>query len=440
MNYEYVDSHIEWIGQYPKHWKIYRFKDFLYFLNGNGFPNKYQGRNKDEAEIPFLKVSDINKQEVFVNSAQNYVLKDEIKDNSWTLIPKYSLLLAKIGEALRKNHRAINESDCLIDNNMLSMTPKEKISIKYLYYLMLNTDMDFFLKPGAVPAIGMRWLKHHKCSIPKIKEQQYITNYLDKACEKIENTINIKERQINEINEYYNSLIHEAITQGLNKNVELENSDIEWIGKYPKHWDIKRLFNICSFIRGSSTFGKNDLLEQGKYVALQYGKTYKVEEVNEQFQFYVNDEFYKSSQVVNYGDTIFVSTSETMEDLGHSVFYNREDIGLIGGEQILLKPNKNILDEKYLFYSSKVFGKGLKKFATGIKVFRFDVYDLKTIYTPIPPIKEQIEISNYLETTSLKISSMKKNIESQIQTLKDYRKSLIYECVTGKKQIYKGEI
>jgi len=156
--------------------------------------------------------------------------------------------------------------------------------------------------------------------------------------------------------------------------------------------------------------------------------------------FYVNDEFYKSSQVVNYGDTIFVSTSETMEDLGHSVFYNREDIGLIGGEQILLKPNKNILDEKYLFYSSKVFGKGLKKFATGIKVFRFDIYDLKTIYTPIPPIKEQIEISNYLETTSLKISSMKKNIESQIQTLKDYRKSLIFECVTGKKQIYKGEI
>ena len=231
--------------------------------------------------------------------------------------------------------------------------------------------------------------------------------------------------------------------------MKYKNTDIEWLGKVPEHWKIKRLYNICDYVRGNSGFEKNDLLNEGKYVALQYGKTYKVQEVNEQFNFYVNDNFYKNSQTVNYGDVIFVSTSETIEDLGHSVFYNRNDIGLIGGEQILLKPNKNILDGKYLFYASKVFGKELNKFATGIKVFRFDVYDLKTIYIPLPPKQEQIAIANYLDKASdrindiirLKFGSSKiqndDETRSQIKILLEYKESLIHECVTGKKQIAK---
>lgn len=181
------------------------------------------------------------------------------------------------------------------------------------------------------------------------------------------------------------------------------DSGFDMLGEAPSHWKNKRLVNICDFIRGNSCFGKNDLLSEGKYVALQYGKTYKVELVDKQFNFYVNDEFYKSSQTVDYGDVIFVSTSETIEDLGHSVFYDREDTGLIGGEQILLKPNKNVLDGKYLFYTSKVFGSKLNKFATGIKVFRFDIYDLKTIYINLPPLKEQKIIAEYLDKATARI-------------------------------------
>lgn len=207
-------------------------------------------------------------------------------------------------------------------------------------------------------------------------------------------------------------------------------SDIEWLGDIPEHWETKRLFNICEFIRGNSGFEKNDLLQDGKYVALQYGKTYKVEEVNELFNFYVNDNFYKSSQIVNYGDVIFVSTSETMEDLGHSVFYNRNDIGLIGGEQILLKPNNKILDGKYLFYTTKVFGKELNKFATGIKVFRFDVYDLKTVYINLPPIQEQKAIAEYLDKATAKIDRIIAIKQEQLEKMEDYYTNAITTFLT----------
>ncbi len=214
------------------------------------------------------------------------------------------------------------------------------------------------------------------------------------------------------------------------KKYTYKESEVEWLGEIPEHWETKRLFNICDFIRGNSGFEKNDLLSEGKYVALQYGKTYKVEEVNEEFQYYVNEKFYKSSQIVNYGDVIFVSTSETMEDLGHSVFYNRNDIGLIGGEQILLKPNKNILDGKYLFYASKVFGSGLNKFATGIKVFRFDVYDLKTIYISLPKPKEQKAIAEYLDKATARIDRIIAIKKEQLVSIEETYISLRHKLIT----------
>jgi len=209
-----------------------------------------------------------------------------------------------------------------------------------------------------------------------------------------------------------------------------KNSGIEWLEKVPEHWGIHRLFGICNFVRGNSTFEKNDLLSNGKYVALQYGKTYKVEEVNEEFEFYVNKEFYKSSQTVDFGDVIFVSTSETTEDLGHSVFYNRKDIGLLGGEQILLKPNKNILDGKYLFYTSKVIGKQLNKFATGIKVFRFDIYDLKTFYIPLPPVPEQKAIADYLDKACARIDRIIAIKEEQLRKIEGYYISVRHKLIT----------
>ena len=150
-------------------------------------------------------------------------------------------------------------------------------------------------------------------------------------------------------------LIHKAVTQGLNPNVTLKDSGVEWIGEIPEHWEVKKLFGVCFFIRGNTSFSKDELLNNGEYVALQYGKTYKVNEVDEKYNFYVNDEFYKDSQIVNYGDTILISTSETIEDLGHSAYYKRSDLGLLGGEQMLLNPNKEIINSHYLYFSSKLF-------------------------------------------------------------------------------------
>jgi len=265
-----------------------------------------------------------------------------------------------------------------------------------------------------------------------IEEQTAIANFLDYKLEKIARFITKKKQLIELLTEQKAAIISKAVTKGIKKNAKLKPSGIVWLGNIPEYWEVTKLTGVSSFVRGNSSFKKDELLSNGEYVALQYGKTYKVDEVNEEFEFYVNDEFYKVSQVVNSGNVIIVSTSETIEDLGHSVFYNRSDLGLLGGEQMLLKPNNDIVDEKYLYYSSKVFTKELRKYATGVKVYRFNITDLKTIYTSVPPIQEQQKIVKYIEIEIQRIDKTISTIEKEIDLVVEYKKALIAEAVTGK--------
>ena len=209
-----------------------------------------------------------------------------------------------------------------------------------------------------------------------------------------------------------------------------KDSGVEWLGDVPEHWEVVRLDGAYKIVRGNTGFSKADLLETGQYVALQYGKTYKVDEINNSFTSYVNQEFFKVTQIAEFEDIILISTSETLEDLGHSCFYARQDIGLIGGEQFLLKPNQKDTLGKYLYYSTKVFSRYLHKYATGTKVYRFNIDDLKTIYIPKLSSFDQQKIVSFLDTETTRIDNLISKQEKLIELLEEQRKSIISHAVT----------
>jgi len=215
----------------------------------------------------------------------------------------------------------------------------------------------------------------------------------------------------------------------LQKYDSYKDSGEEYLGKIPEEWSFFRIDKIGTIIRGNTGFTKDELLKEGTYVALQYGKTYKVNEVNESFNFYVNDEFYKPSQVVTKGDIVLISTSETLEDLGHTCFYNRNSLGLIGGEQILLKPNPKFIFDKYMFYFSKVFSNEFKKYATGLKVYRFNTDNVKNIFISIPSKEEQTQIASFLEKKTSQIDSKIRILQEKITSYEELKKSVINETV-----------
>ncbi|WP_026810947.1 restriction endonuclease subunit S [Arenibacter latericius] len=427
QSYErYKDSGVEWLGGIPEHWECIRMKRLYRDHSEKNFPN---------AEL--LSVTQ-NQGVVPRSWVENRMVMPSGALEAFKLIKEgdFAISLRSFEGGLEYCHYTgiISPAYTVLKKN------RSDLSEQFYKYLFKSFS---FISELQTSVVGIREgknisypeLSYSFLPVPSIEEQTAIAKFLDDKTAKIDQAIGIKEQQIALLKERKQILIHKAVTRGLDDNVKLKDSGVEWIGEIPEHWEVKKLFGLCQFIRGNSTFSKDELLNNGQYVALQYGKTYKVDEVDDKFNFYVNDEFYKDSQIVNRGDTIFISTSETIEDLGHSAFYNRNDLGLLGGEQMMLKPNIEKIHGHYLYFSSKVFSKELRKFATGIKVFRFNINDLKTIYIAVPPLSEQKEISEYIETASQKIETAISIKQQEIEKLKEYKSSLINSVVTGKVKV-----
>ena len=417
----YKNSGVEWLDEIPEHWGVKRFKHISNIQKGK-LPKKIVSSN--DANLPpymsmeYLRGGEEN-QWVFDKDAK---IIDENK----------TLLLwdgSNAGEFIKSRKGVISSTVAEIEFKNIHN------NFAWFYSKFLETELRKKTIGMGIPHVNGNELKNFSIAIPPINEQTAIANFLDDKTTKIEQAIAIKQKQIELLKERRQILIHKAVTRGLNDTVKLKDSGVKWIGEIPEHWEIKKLFGLCNFIRGNSTFSKDELLSSGDYVALQYGKTYKVDEINNSYNFYVNDEFYKESQVVKYEDTILISTSETLEDLGHSAYYNRNDLGLIGGEQILLNPNNKKVNGHYLYFYSKLFSKELRKYATGIKVFRFNVNNLKTIYISIPSLKEQKQIVEFIETATKKIATAISLKEQEIEKLKEYKMSLIDGVVTGKVKV-----
>lgn len=419
---KYKKSRESWLGEIPEHWDEKKFKHI--------FSEKKKTTNIDLpcGSISFGKVVYKDDEKIPESTKRSYQV---LSNGDFLINPlnlNYDLVSLRI---------ALSDKDVVVSSGYIILNNNLKLNKEYFKWLLHIFDVVYMktLGSGVRQTLSFTHIANCELVFPPLDEQNTMAEFLETKTNKIDQAIAIKQQQIDLLKERRQILIHKAVTRGLNDNVKLKDSGVEWIGEIPEHWEVKKLFGLCNFIRGNSTFSKDELLSSGDYVALQYGKTYKVDEINYSYSFYVNDEFYKETQIVKYDDTILISTSETIEDLGHSAYYNRNDIGLIGGEQILLNPKNNKLNGHYLYYYSKQFAKELRKYATGIKVFRFNVNNLKTIYISVPPISEQIEIAKFIETATTKIATAISLKDQEIEKLKEYKMSLIDGVVTGKVRV-----
>lgn len=203
------DSGMKWIGQVPEHWEVVSMKRVVKEHSGNGFPIDLQGNN---GNIPFLKVSDFSEnQDKYIFKWNNSVTNKLIKQKKWNIVPKNSIVTAKIGEALRKNHRKILSIDSIIDNNCLGIEIK-KADVLFGYYLHCALDFDLFTNPGAIPSLAMDKYRNQKIVLPPFQEQQEIADYLEQQIAKIDQAIALKTAHIEKLKEYKSVLINDVVT------------------------------------------------------------------------------------------------------------------------------------------------------------------------------------------------------------------------------------
>ncbi len=438
---EYKNSGIEWLGEIPSHWNVIRTRFVFDVVSGNGFSDDLQGRQ--EGEYPFYKCSDINSSNVFADKANNYVNRSDVEENNWSIIPRNSILLAKIGEALKKNHRKINTNDCLIDNNMMAVVLRgASKNPKYYYYLMSMIRMEWFVNPGAVPSIDVS--KFRSFLIPRITkdEQENIEKFLDRKIVQVDDLIAQKKQMIELLKEERAAIINQAVTKVLNLKVEMKDSGIDWLGKVPKHWEIKKLkFN--ALVQFSNVNKKS---EEGEiavrlcnYVDVYYND-FITPDLNFMEATASTEEIKKFHLKI--GDVLLTKDSEEWNDIAIPAYVAFEASDVICGYHLAqVRPQEKLIQGKYLFWFllADCVNHQFRIEASGVTRYGLSNYALSNSVCLIPSKKEQGAIAAFLDQKTVQIDEQVAREQKSIELLQEYRTALISEVVTGKIDVGHGK-
>ena len=413
---KYKDSGVEWIGEIPEEWEVKKLKFLVKEHSGNGFPITEQ--NNKQGTIPFYKVSDINSNADYLYNANNYVTFDLIKNMKWNLVPINSIVAAKIGEALRKNHRKITTEKSIIDNNCIAIEPLS-IDVKYNFYLHKIIDFDWFSNPGAVPSISVFKYKNFHVMLPPKQEQIKIANYLDKKTAQIDKAITLKEQLIEKLKERRQVLINDAITKGLDKNAKMKDSGVEWIGEIPEGWEVKKLKYSLKLQN------KKIRIEEQQVVALENIESFTGKYIETTSKYDGEDNFFQKNDILfgklrPYLAKVFLCKTE----------------GVAFGDLLVFRP-KNNFNSKFAFYLliSAQFIKTVDSSTYGSKMPRASSSFINEMLIGVPPKEEQIQIAEYIEANTQKIDKAIDLQQKQIEKLKEYKATLIDSVVTGKVRI-----
>lgn len=415
------NSGIEWVGEIPDNWEISRLKYLFTTVSGNGFNIDLQG--EEGGDYPFCKASDISVAKKVLYKAQNYVTKHLVKLNRYNIIPTGSIVFAKIGEAMKKNNRAICQCDCCIDNNCQALIPLSNILSAFAFYILKCVDMQWFDNAGTIPCISVRKLMNSSIVFPLLSEQKAIAEFLDKKCGEVDALIADIQQEIETLEQYKRSVITEAVTKGLDPSVPMKDSGIQWIGNMPANWECIRGKYILKYLQ------KPVKKDDGVITCFRDGEVTLRSNRRE-------DGFTMADKEIGYQGV----------DIGDLVVHGMDGFaGAIGISDSRGKasPVLNVLgtkqNKRYIMYylRSMAYSDVFMALSTGIRVRSCDLRwnKLAELWYPIPPLKEQEKIVTYIDETIQKANEIIADKQSQIETLESYKKSLIFEYVTGKKEV-----
>lgn len=384
------DSGIEWIGEIPEEWKALSAKYMVNISNGRD-PVK-------EGNIP-----------VYGSGANSYKTCGEYKEGPAVLVGRKGTI---------EIPRYIESKYWNIDTAFDVHAYKHGISLKYYYYLAVCFDYKFYLTQTALPS--MTQTDYGNMVIPAPDNSDSIAEYLDSKCSEIDGLVSDIEKQITTLEQYKRSVITEAVTKGLDPTVPMKDSGIEWIGEIPEHWGLEKLKYKTKIRNESGKFFPED-----KYIGLENVESYTG-------RYLPTDTVYDEAvyDIYRQGDILFGKLRPYLAKV-----FITEDNGFCTGEFAVIKDYKGYLRFLFYYLLSDGFLKIVNASTYGAKMPRANWDFIKNLPVPAIPSDEERCIADYLDSKCSEIDSAISLKKQQIEALNDYKKSLIYEYVTGKKEI-----
>lgn len=401
------DSGIEWIGKIPKDWNLVKVKNLFSIGRGRviaktelediGYP-VYSSQTKDNGVLGYISTYDFDKSQL-----------------TWTT------------DGANAGTVFLREGKYNCTNVCGTLLPKdEKNNLRYMKYALefiaiyhKRADTNGF-------KIMNNEMAEIKITLPLLSEQQKIADFLDEKVAEIDSAIEKTKATIEDYKKYKNALILQAISKGLDKTVAYTKCEIEWIDEIPKHWEVNNLSQIFFQLKN-----KNSDLIETNLLSLSYGKI-KRKDINSSDGLLPKS--FDSYNIIKSNDIVLRLTDLQNDHKSLRVGLATEK-GIITSAYITLRCKKNI-DTKYYYYFLHAFDicKGFYGMGAGVRQ-GLNYEGIKSLKIVTPPLAEQEEIAKYLDMKCLEIDKLIIKKEELIKELENYKKSLIYECVTGKREV-----
>lgn len=429
----YKDSGVEWIGAIPKEWKFVPLKDSFYFVAG-GTPLSNVLSNWDEG-VAWVTPADFKTDKMYISKGARSLSKKGYQSCNAKMLPPGSIIFSKrapIGSV------AINTAELCTNQGCIGLLNKTKnANNKYFYYILSIATQTFEALGAGVTfkEISIKNFGNVSLPLPPLPEQQRIADFLDTKCGILDRTIDAVSRQIEDLEKYKKALITKTVTKGICKKGEperkMKDSGVEWIGEVPEEWSVKP-FKTLAGMKGSSEYTARDIVDEGEGAILLSPSNITDNKLNLSKKTYISQKKYdKSTSKIKRGDLLFTKTAS----VGKCVIYDSDEPAMPNPQLVVLKNIKCL--PKFLYYSmvSDVMQAPAKMYVYGSVIPTISQLNLGRIKIPVPSPEEQQQIADYLDEKCKNIDNRVQKRRQQLEWLKEYKRSLIFDYVTGKKRI-----
>lgn len=429
---EMKDSGVEWIGEIPVDWNVGK---TLYALSMPITDGPHETPELFDEGIPFISAEAVScgNGHIDFEHIRGFISQEFYEECCKKYIPQINdIYMIKSGATTGKVAKVETQKLFTIWSPLaVFRVEPQRCYYEYLYYFIQSDAYQKQIENkwtyGTQQNIGMRTLEKLMICFPSITQQKLIADYLDSKCSKIDEIIEKQRAIIEKLKEYKFSIIAEAVTKGINPDVELKDSTIDMCEQIPVHWSISQNRYLFS-LRDEKNYKP---LEEVRLLSLYTDLgVFPHGEQEERGNKAVKAEGYK---VVYENDIVVNIILAWMGAIGRSAYD-----GVTSPAYDIYKPNENVCSRYYHYlYRTKPFSAECYKYGRGIMAMRWRTYssEFKSIKVPVPPYIEQCQIADYLDSKCEMLDKTITDRNKAIDKLQEYKKSLIYEGVTGKKEV-----
>lgn len=396
------DSGIEWIGEIPEGWEVATIGHlFSVTAGGDAKPHLYS--YVQDAKHPYpVYTNSSNPNQIYA-----YTSAPKFNENTITVTGR-----GDIGHAFYRN----TKFDAII--RLLVLAPKSALDCRYYAYWIDNVSI-FFTNSAAVGQLSAQQIFPYKTCYLPLCEQQSIANHLDFYCSEIEHILADIQNSIQEYKKLKQAVITQAVTKGVRGEREMRDSGVEWIGEINHSFSLIKLKYICSILdQYRKPISADKRSQTGSVLYDYYGASGAIDKI---------DDYTIDDHVMLIGED---GANLRMRNL--PLMYEVNGKAWINNHAHILKPTERV-DFYYLFYALE--GLDINPYITGSAQPKLSQEKLQNIWVPLPDFEEQQEIATYIRSKCAEIDKLIAKKEQLIKELESYKKSLIYEVVTGKREV-----